>query len=86
MHKVKAASRQSYYVEGTVNKEKLILLLDTGAEVSLISSSIPGLVAKDSRVSPVSITSQPITVGGEAEVVLELGLFKRNGSSSWLIT
>ena len=48
-------------------------MVDTGAEVSLISSSTPGLVIKDSQVSPVSITHQPITVRGEAEVRLELG-------------
>lgn len=62
--------------------------MDTGAEVSLISKSTPGLVVKDSHVFPVSITRQPVTVCGEAEVVLELGrgVFKSNGSSSWLIT
>ena len=56
-----------------MNKEKAIFLVDTGAEVSLISSSTPGLVISDSQVSPVSITHQPITVRGEAEVTLELG-------------
>lgn len=44
VHKDKAARRKSYYVEGTVNKEKLVFLVDTGAEVSLISSSTPGFV------------------------------------------
>ena len=39
-----------------MNKEKAIFLVDTGAEVSLISSSTPGLVISDSQVSPVSIT------------------------------
>ena len=73
VHRGKAVSRKSYYVEGTVNKEKAIFLVDTGAEVSLISSSTPGLVISDSQVSPVSITHQPITVRGEAEVTLELG-------------
>jgi len=73
VHKVNTAGRKSYYVEETVNKEKSIFLVDTGAEVSLISSSTPGLVLKDSQVSPVSITCQPITVRGEAEVALELG-------------
>ena len=73
MHEVKAAGRKSYHVEGTVNKGKSIFLVDTGAEVSLISASTPGLVVKDSPVSPVSITHQPISVRGEAEVVLELG-------------
>jgi len=56
-----------------VNGEKSVFLVDTGAEVSLISSSTPGLAVKDSQVSPVSITHQPITVCGEAEVLLELG-------------
>ena len=56
-----------------MNKEKAIFLVDTGAEVSLISSSTPGLMISDSQVSPVSITHQPITVCGEAEVTLELG-------------
>ena len=60
-------------MEGTESKEKSVFLVDTGAEVSLISSSTPGLVVKDSQVSPVSITYQPITVRGEAEVALELG-------------
>ena len=73
MHEVKAAGRKSYHVEGTVNKGKSIFLVDTGAEVSLISANTPGLVVKDSPVSPVSITHQPISVRGEAEVVLELG-------------
>ena len=56
-----------------MNKEKSVYLACTGAEVSLISSSTPGLVVKDSQVSPVSITYHPITVRGEAEVPLELG-------------
>ena len=42
-----------------MNKEKAIFLVDTGAEVSLISLSTPGLVINDSQVSPVSITHQP---------------------------
>ena len=73
VHRGKAASRGSYYVKGTVNKGKAIFLVDTGAEVSLISSSTPGLVINDSQVSPVVITHQPIAVCGEAEVRLELG-------------
>ena len=56
-----------------MNKEKAIFLVDTDAEVSLISSSTPGLVINESRGSPVSITHQPITVPGEVEVRLELG-------------
>lgn len=56
-----------------MNKEKLVFLVDTGAEVSLISSSTPGLVVNDSDVSPVSVTCQPIAIRGEAEVALELG-------------
>ena len=56
-----------------MNKEKAISLVDTGAEVSLISSSTPGLVINDSQVSPVSIIHQPITACGEVEVRLELG-------------
>ena len=72
MHKDKVARRKSY-VEGTINKEKLVFLVDTGAEVRLIFSSTPGLVVNDSQVSPVSVTPQLITVHGEAEVALELG-------------
>lgn len=33
LHKVKAGRRKSYYVDGTVNKENLELLFDTGAEL-----------------------------------------------------
>ena len=73
VHKVNTAGRKSNYVEGTVNREKSVFLVDTGAEVSLISSSTPDLVVKDSQVSPVSITCQLITVRGETEVALELG-------------
>jgi len=36
-----------------VNKEKSVFLVDTVAEVSLICLSTPGLVVKDSQVSPV---------------------------------
>ena len=89
VYKVKPASRKNYYVEVTVNMEKLIFLVDTGAEVSLISKSTPGLVVKDSHFFPVSITHQPVTDRGEVEVVLELGgggVFNSNGSSSRLIT
>lgn len=35
VYKGKAGRRKTYYVEGTVNK--LVFLVDTGAEVSLIS-------------------------------------------------
>ena len=73
VHRGKAVRKKSYYVDRTVNKEKAIFLVDTGAEVSLISSSTPGLVINDSQVSPVSITHQPITACGEVEVRLELG-------------
>ena len=45
-----------------MNKEKAIFLVDTGAEVSLISSSTPGLVISDSQVSPVSTTTWAILV------------------------
>ena len=55
-----------------MNGEKSVFLVDTCAEVSLISSSTPGLAVKDSQVSPVSITHQPVAVRGEAEVLLEL--------------
>lgn len=53
MHKVKAGRRKSNYVKGTVGKEKLDLLFGTGAEVSLVSFSTPGLMITDSQVSPV---------------------------------
>lgn len=39
-----------------MSKEKPVFLAGAGAEVSLISSSTPGLVVKDSQVSPMSIT------------------------------
>ena len=47
VHKVKAGRRKSNYVKGAVNKEKLDLLFDTGAEVSLVSFST-GLMITDS--------------------------------------
>jgi len=53
VHEVNAGGRKSNYVEGTVNKEKVDLLFGTGAEVSLVSFSIPGLMITDSQVSPV---------------------------------
>lgn len=37
-----------------MNNEKMTFLLDTGAEVSLISSSVPGLEVRESQVSPES--------------------------------
>lgn len=55
------------------NETKTIFLLDTGTEVSLISSSVPGLKLKESKINPVSITHQPIPVRGEPEVPLKLG-------------
>ncbi|KAJ7365130.1 hypothetical protein OS493_007779 [Desmophyllum pertusum] len=73
VHKASATYRKSYHVEGTVNEEKSMFLVDTGAEMSMISSSAPGLVVKESRVAPVSITHQPITVRGKAVVELKLG-------------
>ena len=54
----------------------MTLLLDTGAEVSLISSSVPGLEVRESQVSPVSITHQPITIKGEIDVYLPFGKFQ----------
>ena len=44
-------------MEAIVNNEKMTFLLDTGAEMSLISSSIPGLEVRKFQVSPVSITT-----------------------------
>ena len=40
--------KTSHYVKGTVNKEKSDLLFGTGAEVSLVSFSTPGLMITDS--------------------------------------
>lgn len=86
VHRVKAPSRKSYYVERTVNREKAIFLVDTGAEVSLMFSSIPGLVLKNSQISAVSTTSQPITVCEEAEVRLGLvGVLNQNVILFWLM-
>ena len=45
----------------------------------LISNTVTGLQIKESRVSPVSITNQPIGIKGEAEVSLCLGSLK----TSW---
>ncbi|CAB4012833.1 Hypothetical predicted protein, partial [Paramuricea clavata] len=44
------------------NNVETNFLIDTGAEVSLISADIPGLIIKESQVHPVSITHQPIVV------------------------
>lgn len=58
---------------GVINNEEVSFLLDTGAEVSLISSSVMGLRVTGTSVHPVSITHQPIVVKGEAAVPLSLG-------------
>lgn len=73
------SQKQSYHVEGIVNGIKTNFLIDTGAEVSLISATVPGLETKESQISPVSITHQPIRIQGETEVFLKLG----NLETSW---
>ena len=66
-------NNKGYHVRATVNNVETDFLIDTGAEVSLISAEIPGLVIKESQVHPVSITHQPIVVQGETEVLLNMG-------------
>jgi hypothetical protein len=66
-------SYKGYHVRATVNNVETNFLLDTGAEVSLISADVPGLIIKESQVHPVSITHQPIVVKCETEVSLNLG-------------
>ena len=66
-------SYKGYHVRATVNNVETNFLIDTGAEVSLISADVPGLIIKESQVHPVSITHQPIVVKGETEVSLNLG-------------
>ena len=68
-----ATPKSSYHVEGMVNNAEVTFLIDTGAEVSLLSSQTPGLVVKRSQASPVSINNQPIGICGEAEVIVNLG-------------
>ncbi|CAB4021070.1 Hypothetical predicted protein [Paramuricea clavata] len=46
---------------------------DTGAEVSLICATVPDLEVRESCITPVSITNQPITIQGETDVNLSLG-------------
>ena len=60
-------------MKATINNSETNFLIDTGAEVSLISADIPGLIIKESPVPPISITHQPIVIKGEAEVVLKMG-------------
>ena len=55
------AQRNSYHVEGIVNGVKTSFLVDTGAEVSLMSATVSGLEIRESTVPPVSTTNQPIT-------------------------
>ena len=66
-------SYKGYHVRATVNNVDTNFLIDTGAEVRLISADVPGLIIKESQVHPVSITHQPIVVKGETEVSLNLG-------------
>ena len=63
-------------MEAIANNEKMTFLLDTGAEVSLISSSVPGLEVRESQVSPVSITHQPIIVKEEIDGYLSFRKFQ----------
>ena len=72
------AQRNSYHVEGIVNGVKTSFLIDTGAEVSLMSATVPGLEVRESTVAPVSITNQPITIRGETDVNLSLGVLATN--------
>jgi hypothetical protein len=66
-------SYNGYHVRATVNNVETNFLIDTAAEVSLISADVPGLIIKEPQVHPVSITHQPIVVKGETEVSLNLG-------------
>lgn len=66
-------------MEGIVNGVRTNFLVDTGAEVSLICGTVPGLEVRESCIAPVSITGQPITIQGEANVNLSLGPLK----TSW---
>ena len=72
------AQRNSYHVEGIVNGVKTSFLIDTGAEVSLMSATVPSLEVRESTVAPVSITNQPITIRGETDVNLSLGALATN--------
>jgi hypothetical protein len=69
-------------VEGIVNGLRTNFLVDTGAEVSLICATVPGLEVRESCIAPVSITNQPRGVGiggggswGQALQVLPSALF-----------
>ncbi len=55
-----------YYVEVIINGVKTSFLIDTGA-------TFPGLEVRKSKVAPVSITNQPITIRGETEVSFSTG-------------
>ena len=72
------AQRNSYHVEGIVNGVKASFLIDTGAEVSLMSAAVPSLEVRESTVAPVSITNQPITIRGETDVILSLETLATN--------
>ena len=47
------AQRNSYHVKGTVNGVKTSFLIDTGAEVSLMSATVPSLEVRKLPVAPV---------------------------------
>ena len=68
----------SYHLEGIVNGVKTSFVVDTGAEVSLMSATVPSLEIRESTVAPVSITNQPITIRGETDVSLSLGALETN--------
>ena len=78
------AQKKSYHVEGKINGVETTFLIDTGAEVSLICASVPGLEVRKSSASPVSITQEPISIQGEADVNLNLGPL--NTSWKFLVT
>ena len=70
-----SSRKHNYKVQAMVNNSKITFLLDTDAEVSLISSSVPGLEIRQSQVTPFSITHQPLNVKGETDVWLSFGEF-----------
>ena len=69
---------KGYHVKATINNSETNFLIDTGAEVSLISADIPGLIIKESPVRPISITCQPIVIKGELGVDLDQSNLSQN--------